>query len=175
MQDLVDLPDVVFKDSLGGGRFFKTSLCLHDEGGLVVVKTYRIPPEAQDSVNQYEDALLAIRSALSNVASPHVWPIQRVYQSDRAVHLVRQYFSSTLASRMSSRPFLTHAEKRWLGFQLLLALTQTHDAGVYHGDIKSENVLLTSWGWALLSDWAPYKPTYLPSDNPVGGFLDLFS
>jgi serine/threonine protein kinase len=36
-----------------------------------------------------------------------------------------------------------------------------------HGDIKAENVLLTSWGWALLADFAPYKPTYLPADNPV--------
>jgi serine/threonine protein kinase len=36
-----------------------------------------------------------------------------------------------------------------------------------HGDIKAENVLLTSWGWAFLADFAPYKPTYLPADNPV--------
>lgn len=36
-----------------------------------------------------------------------------------------------------------------------------------HGDIKAENVLLTSWGWVLLADWASYKPTYLPADNPV--------
>lgn len=38
---------------------------------------------------------------------------------------------------------------------------------VYHGDIKSENILLTSWGWLMLSDFAVFKPAYLPADNPT--------
>lgn len=38
-----------------------------------------------------------------------------------------------------------------------------------HGDIKAENVLLTSWGWTFLADFAPYKPVHLPADNPVRG------
>lgn len=37
---------------------------------------------------------------------------------------------------------------------------------VSHGDIKLENILVTSWHWVLLSDFASYKPTYLPDDNP---------
>ena len=38
-----DVPNLVFKDSLGGGRFLKTFLTRHEEGqrgGLVVVKVY---------------------------------------------------------------------------------------------------------------------------------------
>jgi phosphoinositide-3-kinase regulatory subunit 4 len=38
---------------------------------------------------------------------------------------------------------------------------------VCHGDIKTENVALTSWDWAFLVDFAPYKPTLLPADNPA--------
>ena len=34
---------------------------------------------------------------------------------------------------------------RWIAYQLLHALAQCHEAGVCHGDLKSENVLLTSW------------------------------
>lgn len=56
-----------------------------------------------------------------------------------------------------------------MAYQLLLALAQCHERGVCHGDIKSENVLLTSWGWLYLSDFAPYKPVRLPADNPVRG------
>jgi phosphoinositide-3-kinase regulatory subunit 4 len=52
-------------------------------------------------------------------------------------------------------------------YQLLQALVQAHGRGVCHGDIKCENLLLTSWGWLYLADWGPYKPTYLPADNPV--------
>lgn len=36
-----------------------------------------------------------------------------------------------------------------------------HACGVRHGDLKPENVLLTSWNWLLLSDLAPYKPVFL--------------
>ncbi|MEO2191257.1 MAG: hypothetical protein ABGY24_02300 [bacterium] len=37
-----------------------------------------------------------------------------------------------------------------------------HAAGVCHGDLKSENVMLTSWGWVYLVDFSgPYKPVRL--------------
>ena len=58
-------------------------------------------------------------------------------------------------------------EKRWIAFQLLCALRDCHARGVHHGDIKAENVLVTSWNWIYLSDFAPFKPTYLPADNPA--------
>lgn len=68
----------------------------------------------------------------------------------------------------STRPFLTEVEHRWFAYQVLRALEQLHEAGLAHGDIKTENVLVTSWGWLLLSDMAPHKPVYLPDDNPAG-------
>lgn len=36
-----------------------------------------------------------------------------------------------------------------------------------HGDLKAENVLVTSWHWVYLADFASYKPVRLPADNPV--------
>lgn len=38
---------------------------------------------------------------------------------------------------------------------------------VCHGDIKLENIMITSWNWVLLVDFASFKPTYLPEDNPA--------
>ncbi|KAG5180484.1 hypothetical protein JKP88DRAFT_148510, partial [Tribonema minus] len=57
--------------------------------------------------------------------------------------------------------------RRWMAYQLLRALAQCHAAGVCHGDVKSENVLVTSWNWVLLCDFAPFKPTYVPDDQPA--------
>lgn len=34
------------------------------------------------------------------------------------------------------------------------------------GDIKCENVLVTSWNWLYLADFASFKPTYIPVDDP---------
>ena len=58
-----------------------------------------------------------------------------------------------------------------MAFQLLEAVAQAHGAGVCHGDITCENVLVTSWNWVFLSDFASYKPTTLPADNPVRSSL----
>ena len=45
---------------------------------------------------------------------------------------------------------------------------QAHKHGVCHGDIKMENVMVTSWNWVMLTDFsATFKPTALPEDNPA--------
>lgn len=67
---------------------------------------------------------------------------------------------------ISTRPFLSMIEKRWIAFQLLNALRDARNRKISHGDIKSENILVTSWNWVYLSDFASYKPTYLPLDDP---------
>lgn len=69
---------------------------------------------------------------------------------------------------MSTRPFLEDIEKKWLAFQLLCALRDCHAKDVYHGDIKTENVLVTSWNWLYLSDFSSsFKRVMLPEDNPA--------
>jgi phosphoinositide-3-kinase regulatory subunit 4 len=67
----------------------------------------------------------------------------------------------------STRPFLTSIEKTWITFQLLKAIERCHFYGICHGDLKCENVMVTSWNWIYLTDFALYKPTYLPEDNPA--------
>ena len=66
----------------------------------------------------------------------------------------------------STRPFLSVIEKKWIAFQILNALRDARNRKVSHGDIKSENVLVTSWNWIYITDFASYKPTYLPLDDP---------
>jgi phosphoinositide-3-kinase regulatory subunit 4 len=86
----------------------------------------------------------------------------------RPIHLLRQHAHASLSDRLVSRPFLTLIEKNWITFQLLNAIQSLHDAGVCHGHITTENVLLTSWNWVLISDVGcqHYKPVALPDDDP---------
>lgn len=94
----------------------------------------------------------------------HAFPLQL---TDKAGFLVRQHIKDSVYDRISTRPFLTSIEKKWIAFQLLLAVHQAHKRGVCHGDIKLENVMITSWNLVLLTDFASFKPTYLPEDNPA--------
>jgi len=174
-----DVPNLVFKDSLGGGRFLKTFLTRHEEGqrgGLVVVKVYlkRGAPGTGGGldpalVKEHERRLRRLRHALCSPAPTHLhaWPFQRELETDRAVYLMRQYAHSTLYDRVSTRPFLSHVEKKWMAYQLLHGLADCHERGIAHGDVKLENVLVTSWGWAFLTDFATFKPETLPADNPA--------
>lgn len=94
-------------------------------------------------------------------------PPLRIYQSDRSVFLVQRYLFSTLSQCVSTRPFLTTIEKQWIAWQIVTGMTQCHGLGIPHGNIRPSNVLVTSWQWVFLVDQAPYKPTFLPADDPA--------
>ncbi|CAK9223943.1 unnamed protein product [Sphagnum troendelagicum] len=166
LHDLPSSYNLVLKETLGGGRFLKSVQCVHDEG-LLLVKVYFKRGEFID-LKEYERKLHEIREKLKDIEHSHVWPFQYWLETDKAAYLLRQYFFSNLHDRISTRPFLSVIEKKWLAFQLLHALKQSHERGIYHGDIKCENVLVTSWNWVYLADfYGSLKPTYLPADNPA--------
>ncbi|KAF9102549.1 Serine/threonine-protein kinase [Mortierella sp. GBA35] len=127
--------------------------------GSVVVKIF-VKPEVGYSLKRIARKLNEERDNLSDV--PNAIAFQKVLETDRAGYLIRQYFFSSLYDRISTRPFMNLIEKKWVTYQLLKGLADSHARNVYHGDIKTENCLMTSWNWVYLSDFAGYKPTFLP-------------
>ncbi|XP_076085974.1 phosphoinositide 3-kinase regulatory subunit 4-like isoform X1 [Mytilus galloprovincialis] len=151
-----------FECSLGSTRFFKVARAKTKEG-LVVVKVFVI----HDPSLPLKDHRIFMEDIHTRLhGTSNCLPFQKAVQSEKAALLIRQYVKDSLYDRISTRPFLINIEKRWLAFQLLCALNQCHKMKVYHGDIKSENVMVTGWTWLLLSDFASFKPVYLPEDNP---------
>ncbi|KAM7259635.1 hypothetical protein ACFE04_015376 [Oxalis oulophora] len=165
LHDLPSSYNLVLKEVLGRGRFLKSILCKHDEG-LVLVKVYFKRGGDSIALREYERRLAQIKDTLCTIDHSHVWPFQLWQETDKAAYLLRQHFFNNLHDRLSTRPFLSLVEKRWLAFQLLLAAQQCHEKGICHGDIKCENVLVTSWNWVYLADFASFKPTYIPDDDP---------
>lgn len=53
-----------------------------------------------------------------------------VQMTDKAVFLMREYVKYSLYDRISTRPFLTMIEKKFIAFQILFALRQCHTLGV---------------------------------------------
>ena len=152
----------------GGGRFLRSLQCVHDSHGPVVVKVYHKRPGDSPPLDAYRAHLLQIKASLSGIEPSNVLPFQTLHETPSAAYMTRQYLYSNLYDRLSTRPFLSNIEKRWIAFQLINAAAQCHERGVCHGDIKSENLLLTSWLWCFLVDFSsPYKPTFLPADNPA--------
>lgn len=99
---------------------------------------------------------------------PNALGFERSFENGLNGFLVRQYLYSSLYDRLSTRPFLEDIEKRWLAFQLLCALRDCHARDVYHGDIKTENMMVTSWNWLYLTDFTgSFKPKQLNETNPA--------
>lgn len=158
-----DIHDHEYDKSLGSTRFFKVARAKHREG-LVVVKVFAIQDPSLP-LTSYKQELEELKIRLHSCQN--CLPFQKASLTEKAAILFRQYVRDNLYDRISTRPFLNNTEKRWLAFQILNAVDQAHKSGVRHGDIKTENVMVTSWNWVLLTDFASFKPTYLPEDNPA--------
>ncbi|KAJ3204131.1 Serine/threonine-protein kinase, partial [Entophlyctis luteolus] len=192
--ELLDLLNLTYEKSLGSSRFLKTVKCRHaTDGSALVVKAFLkpllsmspAPPAAQQ--HQQQQLLLAqdhlhpsdqlipmslksVIHAIQEEASilvhiPNAFPYLKAIETARAGYLVRQFLYSNLYDRI--RPFLTFGEKIWIAFQILTGLSQAHANNIFHGDIKTENILVTSWNWAYICDFSSYKPVHLPEDNPT--------
>ncbi|KAK9325582.1 hypothetical protein V1517DRAFT_253511 [Lipomyces orientalis] len=158
-----ELGDIQYDKTCGSARFMKTVRGRHKDG-LVIVKIF-IKPMANLSLRTFQRQLTNEREAL--LEASHAIGYSKIVETERAGYLVRQYFGNILYDRISIRPFLENIEKRWIAFQLLSGLDKCHSYGVHHGDIKTENIVVTAWNWVYLTDFASFKPTFLPEDDPA--------
>lgn len=170
--DVPELSELVHERSLGDARFMK-SIRARSYDGLVLAKV-TVKPHTPMSLKSYGIKILKERDKLRDV--PNALGFERAFETDTNAYLLRQYMYSSLYDRLSTRPFLEDIEKRWIAFQLLCALRDCHSRDIYHGDIKTENILVTSWNWVYLTDFTgTFKPTRLPDNNPAlySYFFDL--
>ncbi|MBW0474452.1 hypothetical protein O181_014167 [Austropuccinia psidii MF-1] len=156
--------DIFYEKSLATTRFLKTIRARHKYGRIVVKVFVKTDPSF--SLKGFVKRLKAERGLIQDV--PNVLTYQRTVVTEKAGYLIRQWLSNNLYDRISTRPFLSLSEKKWIAFQLLTAMCDSWERGVAHGDIKSENVIVTSWNWVYVTDFsAAFKPTYLPEDDPA--------
>ncbi|KAK5102868.1 Serine/threonine-protein kinase [Lithohypha guttulata] len=162
--DVPELSDMTQDKVLASSRFMK-SIRARNQNGFIFVKALMKPYSAFD-VRGYVKRLIDERNIIA--AIPNALGYQRIVEVATGGFLVRQYMFSSVYDRLSTRPFLEDIEKRWLSYQLLCAVRDCHAQNLHHGDIKTENLLVTSWNWLYLTDFSSsFKPTSLPEDNPA--------
>ena len=149
---------------------------LREQQQLVVVKIF---PKYDLSIrlDLYQSRVKEIKRTIYKRYGPtgtNCLPFSELIITDRAAFLFRQYVKYNLYDRLSTRPFLTSVEKKWVAFQLLCAVNECHSLQIVHGDIKTENVLVNSFLWVNLADFASYKPVKLSKNHPSADFNYYF-
>jgi phosphoinositide-3-kinase regulatory subunit 4 len=165
-----------FTNKLTQLQLFKTRMLeLREQQQQVVVKVF---PKYDASVrlDLYAKRVREIKSLVYTTygLDTNLLPFSDLVITDRAAFLFRQYIKYNLYDRMSTRPFLTQCEKKWIAYQLLAAVNEVHSLSIVHGDIKPENVLVNSFLWVSLTDFASYKPVYLSKNHPSADFNYYF-
>ncbi|AET38970.1 ubiquitin-binding serine/threonine protein kinase VPS15 Ecym_3487 [Eremothecium cymbalariae DBVPG len=157
------LDEVHYVTHLNSSRFLKTCKAV-DPNGEIIVKVFIKPTDNYSLQRAYEKLN---SESLQLAQLPNVLNYSKILETDRAGYLIRQHLKANIYDRISSRPFLQEIELKFLAFQLLQALNDFHSRGIIHGDLKTENILVTSWNWLILTDFSSFfKPVYLPEDNP---------
>lgn len=117
---------------MGSTRFFKVARVRSDEG-LIVIKVF-VKHDPSLPLETHADRVVFIQKALANAVN--CLPFQRVQVTEKVALVMREYVKHSLYDRVSTRPFLTSLEKKWITFQVLCALHQCHRQKICHGDIK---------------------------------------
>lgn len=157
--------DLTLDCNLGSTRFMKVARVRHKDAGYCVAKIYAIN-DSSIPIQEHRLKLESIKDAIVKSEELNALPFVQCLINEKSIILLRQYIKYNLYDRLSTRPFLTTIEKRWISYQLLRCIQSLHKQSIYHGDIKSENVLVTSFLWITLADFASYKPITLPENNP---------
>ena len=79
--------------------------------------------------------------------------------------IFRQYTEYNLQERIYLMPYLQNIEKIWITFQLLYALNDLKEMEIIHGDLKPDNILLSSNLSLYICDFATYKPAYVSIED----------
>ncbi|KAI5968595.1 VPS15 [Candida margitis] len=162
------LENYQYVELLNNSRFLKTIKAIDNTTGNFVIIKLLIKPSTPSYTLQLQDVLEYLvkeSSMLYPFKSILTW--HKLIETDRAGYMIREMAKINLYDRLSLRPFLEPVEKLFITFQMLKTVCELHSLNVHHGDLRLENILVTSWNWILFTDFASLcKPTYIPEDNP---------
>jgi phosphoinositide-3-kinase regulatory subunit 4 len=157
-------PDIYYDKSIGHSRFLKTVKANHRNGPLLI-KIFVKPDPGLTVLRTYHSRLNTQREHLADI--PNVYTYQAFLETDKAGYIIRQWLANNLFDRISTRPFLSLIEKKWIAFQILTGLRDARNKKVAHGSLSTLNILITSSNWVYITDFASQlKPTNLPLHDP---------
>ena len=171
-------PEYPYVELLNDGIMYKTIIISNDkDSSPLLLKIFYKDDYNEKDKKKFDKELEKVKSLQNKFLSDHyklnVVPTINIKNTERSAILYRQYIGISLKERMYLMPYLTEMEKIWITFQLLYLFNNLDQMQIFHGDVKPENILLTSNLSAYLADFATYKPAYIYA-NDLGSYTYYF-
>ncbi|MDR9896391.1 serine/threonine protein kinase [Aetokthonos hydrillicola Thurmond2011] len=152
-----------------------------------------IPPDKQEGYKHGITLFLQEGRNLAQLNHPNVVRVENFFEERGTAYLVMEIITgNTLREELDAQPSkrLEPRKVKVLMNSLVDALTTIHQKGIYHLDIKPDNIMLTPEGRLVLVDFGAsrqglgtktaraFTPDYAPPElirgKPVGAESDLF-
>jgi serine/threonine protein kinase len=117
----------------------------------------------EDIYNMVTEEIERIKSAFDINSYPNLLPYDACILRNNCILVMRQYMCYNLRDRMIQK--IPKIQKKWIAFQLICAVCQLHSKAMTHGDLKPENVLLTSYDWLFITDFLTVEDTFVVSSK----------
>ena len=91
--------------------------------------------------------------ALSRLNHPHIATIYDLDRQEGVDFLVMEYIPGRTVAQMIAVRALSEWEAASIACQIVEALEEAHEQGIVHGDLKSDNVIVTPKGWVKVLDF----------------------
>jgi 5'-AMP-activated protein kinase catalytic alpha subunit len=138
--------------TLGEGNFGKVKLANHSDSGLPFA--IKILDKSKITHLHITDQIKREIATLKLLKHPNVVRLHEVLASKTKIYMVLEYVTGgELFDRIASKGRLTEAQGRKLFQQLIDGVSYCHSKGVFHRDLKLENVLVDSKGNIKISDF----------------------
>ncbi len=144
-------PRVRFRKILEIGQEGKNSnvYTIHDSNLNTTLAIKEVPKDA----GYFHPSYFKEAQVLYKSTHPNVVPVMYACEDDENIYVATPYYpNGSLKSHMADR-YLTVREIIQLSCQFLNALHNIHSKGLFHFDIKPDNILLSDRYEALLSDF----------------------
>ncbi|OLQ15988.1 hypothetical protein ChUKH1_07835 [Cryptosporidium hominis] len=108
------------------------------------------------------------RNTKNSTFYPNIIFYEQANKSKNYIYFKRVMWESTIKDKLDELPkinLLNNVLKNWLEFQSLISIVQLHSLEIFHGNIKTENMLVNHFYTVKITDISPWKPVFIDSSD----------
>ncbi|TRY53452.1 Protein kinase with WD40 repeat [Cryptosporidium tyzzeri] len=108
------------------------------------------------------------RNTKNSIFYPNIIFYEQANKSKNYIYFKRVMWESTIKDKLDELPkinLLNNVLKNWLEFQSLMSIVQLHSLEIFHGNIKTENMLVNHLYTVKITDISPWKPVFIDSSD----------